>query len=350
MERSEKIGLGVAALGHVLLFGALSLGLLTTSQPKPIKADALDVTLTDEIGLVSTATERAIDPPAPSEAPEQGPPEEAAPPGPAPAPPEPTPAPPKPQPAPPEPAPPKPTPPRPAPPKPTPKPAPPKPTPKPAPPKPKPTPAIKPAPSKSPPKAEAKPAATKPAPAKSAPAKSAPAKSTPAKSAPANSAPAKTGGGKAATAKPTAKPGTGSGEGSKPKPTGSRLGKDFLKGIGDTPSPSKSQKPRAAVVGASQMAGLARLLLEKVKPCYNPPAGGADAGQISTVLNLRLNRDGTVASAEIGDQAGVSAQNQAYARQMADAARRAVLRCAPFALPAELYEGGWDDFGFRFRP
>ena len=36
---------------------------------------------------------------------------------------------------------------------------------------------------------------------------------------------------------------------------------------------------------------------------------------------------------------------------MADAARRAVLRCSPITgLPPELYDGGWDDFDFRFKP
>jgi hypothetical protein len=27
-----------------------------------------------------------------------------------------------------------------------------------------------------------------------------------------------------------------------------------------------------------------------------------------------------------------------------------VLRCAPVHLPAELYQGGWDDLDFRFTP
>jgi hypothetical protein len=31
-------------------------------------------------------------------------------------------------------------------------------------------------------------------------------------------------------------------------------------------------------------------------------------------------------------------------------ARRAVLRCQPVHLPAELYEGGWDEINFRFTP
>jgi hypothetical protein len=99
------------------------------------------------------------------------------------------------------------------------------------------------------------------------------------------------------------------------------------------------------------MAGLVGLIAAKVKPCYNPPAGGAEAGTIVTTLSIRMRRDGTVASVTAGDQSGVNGQNAAYARQMADAARRAVLRCSPITgLPADLYEGGWDDFDFRFRP
>jgi hypothetical protein len=98
------------------------------------------------------------------------------------------------------------------------------------------------------------------------------------------------------------------------------------------------------------MAGLVGLIAAQVKPCYNPPAGGADAGQIVTVLSIKMNRDGSVASVAAGDQTGVTGSNGPYAKQMADAARRAILRCSPLKLPAEMYEGGWDDFDFRFRP
>lgn len=54
MDRTEKIGLGTAVGGHALLFGALSLGLLFSSQqliqPKPIA-----VSLVGEVSDVSTA-------------------------------------------------------------------------------------------------------------------------------------------------------------------------------------------------------------------------------------------------------------------------------------------------------
>jgi hypothetical protein len=134
------------------------------------------------------------------------------------------------------------------------------------------------------------------------------------------------------------------------KPKAPSLGSDFLKGIPVAKSTGKAQAPRAATISPLAMNGLAALLLQQVKPCYNPPEGGADTASIATVLNLKMKRDGSVASAEIGEQTGINDQNRAYARQMADAARRAVLRCSPFKLPAELYDGGWDDFAFRFRP
>jgi outer membrane biosynthesis protein TonB len=292
MDRAEKTGVGVAVVGHVALFIALSLSLFSARVPKPLVADTMDVQLVDKVGLTSAAPKVATEAPAPSVAPEQGPPTEAAPPPPAPAPE----------------------------PKPQPKPTPPKPEPKPAP-----APEPKPAPEKPQPK-------PKPAPEK------------PAKPAPEKQPPKKTGlSSDFLKDLPKDTPG-------KDKPKGSRLGADFLKGLSADKAPGKANAPRAAAVSAQSMAGLAALLLQQVKPCYNPPAGGADAGQIATVLNLRMNKDGSVAAVEIGDQSGVNGQNQAYARQMADAARRAVLRCAPFKLPPEMYQGGWDDFGFRFRP
>jgi outer membrane biosynthesis protein TonB len=306
MEQAERKGLAVALAGHILLFGALSLGLFAAKVPKPPLADTMDVTLTDKVGLTSAAPKVSTEAPAESQAPEQGPPEESAPPPPAP---EPAPAP-------------KPTPPAPTP-KAEPKPTPPKPTPK---PEPKP----KPAPEKPTPKPE------KPSPK--------PAPPTPPKK------PAKTKAGLTSdllSDLPKDKAGKGKADA---KPKGSRIGSDFLKGLTPDKSAGKSDTPRASAVSAQSMAGLIGLIAAQVKPCYNPPAGGADAGQIITTLSIRMNRDGSVASVTPGSQSGVNGSNGAYARQMADAAVRAVRRCAPLKLPPELYDGGWNDFDFRFRP
>lgn len=105
MDRSERIGLGVATAGHVLLFGALSLGLLRTSVPLPPRQTTIDVALADSIALESRTTQPTAEAPRSATAPEQGPPEpDAAPPepseavaAPVAAPTPPTPAPPKPR-------------------------------------------------------------------------------------------------------------------------------------------------------------------------------------------------------------------------------------------------------------
>lgn len=130
----------------------------------------------------------------------------------------------------------------------------------------------------------------------------------------------------------------------------SRLGPNFLKGI---QAESKGKAPRArAQVGAQAMSSIAAAIARQIKPCYELGAlGGTSAMDIVTVLRLRFRPDGSVANVEVATQEGVTGENRAYARQMAELSRRAVLRCAPLqGLPANLYEGGWDDFDMGFIP
>ena len=97
MERTEKIGLGIATAAHVLLFGVLSTGFLSTPNPLKLNSPPIDVSIVDEIALKSTAPKVSFEPPPPSQAPEKGPTDEGrAEPAPAPEPePIPAPAPPK---------------------------------------------------------------------------------------------------------------------------------------------------------------------------------------------------------------------------------------------------------------
>ncbi|MGC4252245.1 MAG: cell envelope biogenesis protein TolA [Sphingobium sp.] len=302
MERAEKIGLGVATAGHVLLFGLLSAGFLATPNPLKLNSPPMDVSLVDEVALQSTAPRISTEPPPPSEAPEKGPTEDAAPapePEPAPAP-EPTPAPPKPAPTPP-----------------TPKPAP---APKPAPPK------------KDVPKAAPKP---KPAPEKPAPAKAKPAPAKPSKPAAASSTPKKSD----APPKKDA-PARASGSGKADKPKGSLLGNDFLKGI-DTSSETRSRPsaPAASAMGPQQKAALDAELRRQLKPHWRPPSG-ADADQLVTLLEVRLDKNGRViGTPEVIDQLGVTASNRPQAQLHAERAIQAVKLASPFKnLPPEYYE------------
>ena len=185
----------------------------------------------------------------------------------------------------------------------------PRPEPAPTPPKPQPTPP-KPAPSA---KAVAKP--VPPAPVKAPPAKPAP------------PAPAKA------------------------KPKATSLGTDFLKGIPVAKSTGKGEAPRVAAISPIAQNGLIALIASQVKPCYTIPAGGTDTTSIISKIRLRLKRDGSIAVApEVVGNLGVSSANSPYLQQMNEAAKRALQRCAPYKLPAELYEGGWEDLLFNFRP
>ncbi len=341
MDRSEKIGLGVAVVGHVLLFGALSLGFLGAPElPKKIEQQPIDVSLVPDVALEATAPQ-SVETPAESVAPDEGAPEDAAPPAPEEADPEP-----KPDPVPPAPQP------KPAPPKPAPKPQPatepkPQPKPKPAPPKPvaKPAPVPKPV-------VKPQPKAEKAPPAKVAPAKSAPTKAAAKPSA----APAKTSSASSAKpAKPSSTKGSGStAEAKTSRPRGSRLGDNFLKGLSADPSPSKSEAPKAAKLGAQAAANIGSAILRQVQPCANrqvTPGPGAE--RIRVTINLRLNRDGTLKSRPtISGHAGVDDDNRRYVDRVDDLAIATFVGCSPLrGLPDDLYDvqNGWSNFSLRYK-
>jgi hypothetical protein len=122
-----------------------------------------------------------------------------------------------------------------------------------------------------------------------------------------------------------------------------RAAEDFAQSIEDA-------IPKQARLSAIQAATLEQAIRAQIAPCWNPPIGGADVAEMTAVLKIRLNRDGTVAgSPEFVSQTGATAGNQAYARAFVETARRAVLRCAPLQLPAELFSH-WREFELNFDP
>jgi hypothetical protein len=55
MDRSERIGFGVSATGHLLLVAVLAFGLFHWSVPSPVAPPSMEVALTDKIALDSRA-------------------------------------------------------------------------------------------------------------------------------------------------------------------------------------------------------------------------------------------------------------------------------------------------------
>ncbi len=286
MERSERLGLSVAVVGHVALFAALSLGIASRSELK-MPTEPLTVTLTDEVGLVSQSPSpntEAATATAPEIAPEI---EKAAPvqePEPAPTPPVKRPEPPAPKAI--E---------RPSPPKPK------------AAEKPRPAPVPKPARSTPPPPAKPQPkAAQKPKPS--------PPKDTSERRRP---------------DRPAAKPAAQA-------PRAPRIGKDFLEGVTDKASTSRSQTPPAAAAGPAVVASLQRELLRQVKPHWVPPTG-ADAELLRTRVVVRLDEQGNIVGTPSASTTGVNASNRAQEALHKERAIAAVRRAAPFKFPAQYY-------------
>lgn len=292
MNRGEGTGLAVAIIGHAVLFGVLSVGFLATPNANELKSQPIDISLVDEVAFEAAAP-ASVEAPAESMAPDPGPLEDAAPPAPAP-----------------------------------------EPAPEPQPPAPQPEPAPAPAPV---PKAAPKAAPKRPAPA---PEKAAP-KATPKREA-APKTPTRT----AEKAKAT-----GESPATKARPRSSRLGDNFLKGVVANESQGKAQTPRAQAVSGAAVAGLSDAIARQVQPCANRIASpGPGANQIVSRIRIQMQRNGSLAGRpQLVGQNGVDDDNRRYAQRVGELAIAAFIQCAPYELPAELYEGGWQDIIMRYN-
>ncbi|MEM8918051.1 MAG: cell envelope biogenesis protein TolA [Pseudomonadota bacterium] len=262
MERAEKIGLGVAAGGHVALIGILSFSLLGGPDDS-FRTKPIEVMIADEVGLESAAPNPAQLPPATSVAPELGQPDPAELTEPDPA-------------------------------------------------ELTELPDIRPTPPRDRPAARPKPEPK-----------------VAAREKPKTKAP------------PKAKPAD--------KPKGSRLGKDFLKGVTDTASTSRNQNIAAEKASPAAVASLQRAVLAQLKPHWQSLAPtGADAELLRTVVRFQLDRQGNVVGRPtIVNTSGKTASNAPQAALHGERAVAAVRRAAPFDLPEKFYDS-WKDLQANF--
>lgn len=125
-----------------------------------------------------------------------------------------------------------------------------------------------------------------------------------------------------------------------PKPAakggGSRVGDNFLAGMGDSARTSETRAP-ASAIGASAKASLLQAIVREVKPHWQPPSG-PDVDLFVSKIRFRLNPDGSLAGRpQLVGQRGENATNQAQAGRHGEQAIRAVQLAAPFDLPDEYY-------------
>jgi colicin import membrane protein len=86
-------------------------------------------------------------------------------------------------------------------------------------------------------------------------------------------------------------------------------------------------------------------LRAQIQACWNPPVGAEDAEKLIVRLRIQFRVDGTLSHEPVLQNRGDSP----YFRVAAEAAMRAVRRCAPYTLPAHKYEV-WKDVEVTFDP
>ena len=87
-------------------------------------------------------------------------------------------------------------------------------------------------------------------------------------------------------------------------------------------------------------------LRQQIQKCWNPPFGVADATGLKVTVKMQLNQNGEIEGRpEVVSGGGDSG----VGRAAAESARRAVMICAPYRLPADKFET-WKDVVINFDP
>lgn len=87
-------------------------------------------------------------------------------------------------------------------------------------------------------------------------------------------------------------------------------------------------------------------LRARIQQCWNPPAGAADARDLTVLVRIQFNRDGSLAS----EPRLITRPSAGYQQVAAESALRAIRRCAPYSfMPPAKYDA-WKDIEVNFDP
>ncbi len=104
---------------------------------------------------------------------------------------------------------------------------------------------------------------------------------------------------------------------------------------------------RSTQVSSIEQDAMVRAIQQQMARCWRIDAGARDAESLIVEIRVVLNPDATVRDAQIVDFERMF--RDSYFRSAAENARRAILKCSPFRLPANKYEV-WRDLTLRFDP
>ncbi|HET9355993.1 MAG TPA: hypothetical protein VFO42_07500 [Sphingomicrobium sp.] len=133
------------------------------------------------------------------------------------------------------------------------------------------------------------------------------------------------------------------------------LGDDFLAKLDDDLAPRAGpSKPAAPTFNARARTNIATSIANQAQRCAErQPYLGEGADEVSMQVKLSFARSGRLARPPvITSLAGPSEYRGKYGELLEDQVRRIFADCAPFRLPADLYDtddGGWKETTIRYR-
>lgn len=135
------------------------------------------------------------------------------------------------------------------------------------------------------------------------------------------------------------------------RPGGTRLGNNFLDGVGTKASGPAGAKPATGgPTAAEARRSIDVSIKNKVAPYWqrNVPSG-VDVNKLRVTLRFRLNRDGSLAGSPsvVGALEGKTASNEPQQALFIERAKKALQQAAPFKLPADYYDQ-WKTWDLTF--
>jgi colicin import membrane protein len=87
-------------------------------------------------------------------------------------------------------------------------------------------------------------------------------------------------------------------------------------------------------------------LRARLRECWNPPVGAANASQLTVIYRVLFKKDGSLAGAPVLVQGPASEQGPV----LAETARRALLQCQPYTMLKPEHYDMWKDMEITFDP
>jgi len=140
--------------------------------------------------------------------------------------------------------------------------------------------------------------------------------------------------------------------GNRDRNSGSLLGPNLLRGIGNDRT-ARSNSPPAPAYGASERASVRQAIARALMRCQRQPLPAPEAAAIRVNYRVTLNTDGSLANAQFVGVLNDDPALERYERRMRDIALNVINACTPIrGLPPEFYDvpGGWRSFPYQFDP